>query len=72
MLQVFDVQLNGMHTIVESLDIFSKVGRGVAHDEIIPFTVKKGEIAVNGEKSPLESSRMRVEFVKVWNFVFSW
>ena len=64
--QVFDVQLNGMHTIVESLDIFAKVGRGVAHDEIIPFSVKKGEIIVNGEKSSLESNRMRVEFVKVF------
>ena len=59
------MQLNGMHTIVENLDIFAKVGRGVAHDEIVPFTVKKGEVIVNGEKSSLDGHRMRVEFVKV-------
>ena len=64
-LQVFDVQLNSAHTIVENLDIFSKVGRGAAHDEVIPFTIKKGDLIVNGEKSSLEGNKMRVEFVKV-------
>lgn len=42
--KVFDVVLNGEHTIVSDLDIFDKVGRGVAHDEYIPFTISNGNI----------------------------
>nr|CAI5825916.1 unnamed protein product [Callosobruchus analis] len=41
--KVFDVVLNGEHTIVSDLDIFEKVGRGVAHDEYIPFKISKGK-----------------------------
>ena len=37
---MFDGAVNGEHTIVHELDIFSKVGRGVAHDEIIPFSIR--------------------------------
>ena len=40
--KVFDVVLNGDHTIIPELDIFDKVGRGVAHDEYIPFKISKG------------------------------
>ncbi|KAJ8954808.1 hypothetical protein NQ314_007019 [Rhamnusium bicolor] len=50
--KVFDVVLNGDHTIVADLDIFEKVGRGVAHDEYIPFRIAKG------------GGRVRVEFIK--------
>lgn len=42
--KVFDVVLNGDHTIVADLDIFEKVGRGVAHDEYVPFKISKGEL----------------------------
>lgn len=41
--KVFDVMLNGEHTIISDLDIYDKVGRGVAHDEYIPFTISKGK-----------------------------
>lgn len=40
--KVFDIVLNGDHTIVSDLDIFDKVGKGVAHDEYIPFRIQKG------------------------------
>lgn len=41
--KVFDVVLNGDHTIVSDLDIFEKVGKGVAHDEYVPFKISKGK-----------------------------
>lgn len=45
--KVFDVVLNGDHTIVADLDIFEKVGRGVAHDEYVPFRISKGKVFWN-------------------------
>lgn len=57
--------LNGEHTIVRRLDIYSKVGRGVAHDEIIPFKVKDGKLEVKGEESDLYYNKIGVEFIKV-------
>lgn len=62
--KVFDVVLNGDHTIVADLDIFEKVGRGVAHDEYIPFRITKGRLYVNGEESEIRGGRIRVEFIK--------
>ena len=62
--QVFDVTLNGVHTIVSYLDIFEKVGKAVAHDEYIPFRVTKGKILVNDEESELVGKKIRVEFIK--------
>lgn len=59
------MQLNGKHTVVESLDIFGRVGRGVAHDEVVPFSVKNGVLNVGMETSDFTSGRLRVEFVKV-------
>ena len=62
--QVFDILLNGKHAVVDSLDIFSKVGRGAAHDEVIPFLVKNGKLIVGTETSALDN-RLAVEFIKV-------
>ena len=42
--QVFDVVLNGDLTIASDLDVYERVGRGVAHDEYIEFEVKSGKI----------------------------
>lgn len=61
---MFDVTLNGVHTVVSYLDIFDKVGRAVAHDEYIPFKVKKGKILVNNEESDVHGKKVRVEFIK--------
>lgn len=63
-MKVFDVVLNGDHTIVADLDIFDHVGRGVAHDEYIPFSVNKGRLLYNEEESDIRGGKIRVEFIK--------
>ncbi|XP_060595454.1 malectin-A-like [Ruditapes philippinarum] len=62
--KVFDVMLNGHHTISHDLDIYAKVGRGVAHDEIVPFQIHGGQLKVNGETSDIVDGKLIVEFVK--------
>ncbi|GFO43224.1 malectin [Plakobranchus ocellatus] len=62
--KVFDVVLNGEHTVVSELDIFAKVGRGVAHDEIVPFTIRNGKLRVNGETSQIDGNKISIEFIK--------
>jgi len=63
-LQVFDVVLNGQITVVDGLDIFAKVGRGVAHDEIIPFSIRDSQLQYGTEMVPF-TGKLLVEFVKV-------
>ena len=63
-MQIFDVVLNSQHTVVSNLDIFSKVGRAVAYDEIIPFSVNDGQFTVSGDTSDFDSTLV-IEFVKV-------
>ena len=43
-MKVFDIVLNGDLTVVSDLDIFEKVGRGVAHDEYVEFSVEDNRI----------------------------
>ena len=57
--------LNGDLTIASDLDIFDRVGRGVAHDEYIEFEVKDQKIMYEGDESELTMGQMRVEFIKV-------
>ena len=61
---MFDVVLNSHNTVASSLDIFSQVGRGVAHDVVIPFKVKNGVLEVFGEASEFDGTLV-IEFVKV-------
>lgn len=63
-MKVFDVVLNGDHTIVADLDIFDKVGRGVAHDEYIPYTIRNGKLYYNEEESDIRGGKIKVEFIK--------
>lgn len=63
-MKVFDVVLNGDHTIVADLDIFDKVGRGVAHDEYIPYSIKNGKLYFNEEESDIRGAKIKVEFIK--------
>lgn len=63
--QVFDVVLNGDHTIVSDLDIFERVGKGVSHDEYVPFRVEAGRLHCNEEESDIRGGKIRVEFIKV-------
>ncbi|KAJ1093399.1 hypothetical protein NDU88_006500 [Pleurodeles waltl] len=60
--KVFDVRLNG-HVVVKDLDIFDRVGHSTAHDEIIPVSVKKGKLSVQGEVSTF-TGKLHIEFVK--------
>lgn len=62
--KVFDIVLNGDHTIISDLDIYDKVGRGFAHDEYVPFQIYKGRLLINGEDSEIRGGRIRVEFIK--------
>ena len=57
--------LNGEHNVVSELDIFNRVGRGAAHDEIIPFTIRGGKLRVNGETSQIDGNKISIEFLKV-------
>ncbi len=63
--QVFDVVLNGDLTVASDLDIYERVGRGVAHDEYVEFEVREGKILLDGDESELTRGKMRVEFIKV-------
>lgn len=65
-LKVFDVRLNG-HVVVKDLDIFDRVGHSTAHDEIIPMSIKKGKLSVQGEVSTF-TGKLHIEFVKVISF----
>ena len=40
------------------------MGRGVAHDEYIPFKVQKGKLVYNDEESDILGGKIRVEFIK--------
>lgn len=60
---MFDVRLNG-HVVVKDLDIFDRVGHSTAHDEIIPISIKKGKLSVQGEVSTF-TGKLNIEFVKV-------
>jgi hypothetical protein len=63
-MKVFDVVLNGDLTIASDLDVFERVGRGVAHDEYIEFEVKAGKILFEGDETEITRGKMRVEFIK--------
>lgn len=61
-LKVFDVALNDA-IVLKDLDIYANVGRGVAHDEIIPFQVRKNKLVVEGKSYPF-NGEIKVEFIK--------
>lgn len=60
---MFDVRLND-HVVVKDLDIFERVGHSTAHDEIVPFSIRRGKLSVQGEVSTF-NGKLTVEFVKV-------
>lgn len=67
-MQVFDVAVN-QHTVIKGLDIYERVGRGVGHDEYIPFRVNNNQLLIDGETVPFGGS-VYVEFLKVSVFYF--
>lgn len=62
--KVFDVVLNGEHQILSDLDIFRNVGKGVAHDEHIYFSVSRNRLYYKEEESEIRGGKVRVEFIK--------
>lgn len=63
-LKVFDVVLNAEHTAISDLDIFQQVGKGVAHDEYIYYTISRGKLFYKEEESEIRGGKVRVEFIK--------
>lgn len=63
-LKVFDVILNGDHTVVSDLDIYALVGKGAAHDEYIYFSISGGKLYFREEESEIRNGKIRVEFIK--------
>ncbi|KAK2719155.1 hypothetical protein QYM36_004852 [Artemia franciscana] len=61
--KVFGVLLNNRHRVISDLDIYEKVGKAVAHDEYIPFSVQNGKMNFNGESSTVYDS-FRLDFLK--------
>lgn len=48
--KVFDIAI-GKKVIVKDLDIFSKVGKGVAHDEFIEFEIKNDKVLIDNKEA---------------------
>lgn len=63
-LKVFDVVLNAEHTAISDLDIYQQVGKGVAHDEYIYYTISRGKLFYKEEESEIRGGKVRVEFIK--------
>ncbi|EDO47413.1 predicted protein [Nematostella vectensis] len=61
-LKVFDVSINS-HPVIQGLDIYEKVGRGIAHDEYVPFTIRDNQLIHNGNTMPFTGT-VYVEFIK--------
>lgn len=63
--------MNGDLRIVTGLDIFERVGRGVAHDEYVSFSVIQGRLHCNEDDSDIRGGKIRIEFLKVSASSFS-
>jgi hypothetical protein len=61
------VQLN-QHVVIDHLDIFASSGFGIAHDELVPFSIRNRKLLVNDESFSFDGV-LHVEFVKVGNVV---
>ena len=58
--------LNG-HIGIADLDIFARVGKAAAHDEVVPFWIQDGKLSVGGETSDFDGT-LNLEFAKVIEF----
>lgn len=52
---------------ISDLDIFSSVGKAAAHDVVLPFSIRDGQLSVEGETSDFDGT-LSVEFAKVTNW----
>lgn len=62
--KVFDIVLNGDHQIISDLDIFAQVGKGIAYDDYIFFSVSRNRLYYKEEESEIRGGKVRVEFIK--------
>lgn len=62
-MKVFDVLLDH-HLIISDLDIYSLVGKGTAHDELVFFSVSRGRLYLKDKQSEIRGSKLKLEFVK--------
>lgn len=60
--KVFDIAVND-HTIIPNVDIFAQVGKAVAHDEIVPFTIKSRKLVIAGDSSDFDGT-FNLQFVQ--------
>ena len=63
--KIFSVEI-GDQTVVEFLDIYSKVGIFAAYDEFIPFVYQKGKVLIDGSevKNAVKGEKLVIKFVK--------
>ncbi|CAD6999434.1 malectin-A [Ceratitis capitata] len=61
--KIFSVLLN-QHTVVKDLDIYRKVGHGVAHEEYVFFIVSNNRLYYKNEQSDIHNGVVRLEFRK--------
>ena len=60
---MFDVVLNGV-PVIRDLDIFARVGKAVAHDEVVPFSVESQQLSVRDSTTDFDGT-LSIQFAKV-------
>ena len=55
--------LNGV-PVIRNLDIFARVGKAVAHDEVVAFSLQDEELVVGEEATPFDGT-LSIQFAKV-------
>ena len=60
--QVFNVLLNDM-PVITNLDIYARVGKAVAHDEVVPFAVEGGRLSVVDGSADFDGT-LSIQFAK--------
>ena len=62
------MRLNKRLNVITDLDVFGTAGYAIAHDILVPFTVKGDELEANGDTIDF-SGVLNVEFLKVSVFL---
>lgn len=65
---MFHVLLNNMPVIAD-LDIYSRVGKAVAYDEVVPFSVDRGQLFVSDGSVEFDGT-LSIQFMKVSDLTY--
>ena len=57
--------LNKQHKVISNLDIFAKVGKAAAHDEVTRFRIEDGQFITEDDTRSSFGGTLSVEFSKV-------